>query len=282
VNVGLSLLDFAIQLIPVALFVTVIWLSVSPTFLRRLISRFREKAIYESERSTSKYRPAPRFALFHVLVSWSVLFVIGISIGIHFGLQLFGSREEVRNTQFAILIPLLVASFIIHLRPNHSRELKYSLILTGLGGVGFLQTGSLAGLGFSGIDTPIKLEIPLAVVILGFWFIPVFIAVTWSLPYWIRAMNSRYLFRGKVARYSLAFFRLHQFGPLVLVCLFFQPDVAMILLAGRWWIPTRSATPSTALVPQRKGGFPIPNAGLLLGFPGDKDGSARRNIEPLQ
>jgi hypothetical protein len=48
------------------------------------------------------------------------------------------------------------------------------------------------------------------------------------------------------------------------------------------WIPTRSATPSTALVPQRKGGFPIPNAGLLLGFPGDKDGSARRNIEPLQ
>jgi pyroglutamyl-peptidase len=32
------------------------------------------------------------------------------------------------------------------------------------------------------------------------------------------------------------------------------------------WIPTRSATPSTALVPQRKVGFPIPNAGLLLGF----------------
>src|SRR5271170_3028234 len=36
------------------------------------------------------------------------------------------------------------------------------------------------------------------------------------------------------------------------------------------WIPTRSATPATALVPQRKGGFPIPNAGLLLGFHGTK------------
>ena len=48
------------------------------------------------------------------------------------------------------------------------------------------------------------------------------------------------------------------------------------------WIPTRSATPSTALVPQRKVGFPILNACLLLGFGGDKDGSARRNIEPLQ
>src|SRR5271165_2758314 len=34
------------------------------------------------------------------------------------------------------------------------------------------------------------------------------------------------------------------------------------------WIPTRSATPSTALVPQRKVGFPIPNTGLLLGFQG--------------
>ena len=40
------------------------------------------------------------------------------------------------------------------------------------------------------------------------------------------------------------------------------------------WIPTRSATPSTALVPQRKVGFPIPNARLLLGFQGTK--TARR------
>jgi hypothetical protein len=40
------------------------------------------------------------------------------------------------------------------------------------------------------------------------------------------------------------------------------------------WIPTRSATPSTALVPQRKVGFPIPNAGLLLAFQGTK--TARR------
>ena len=43
---------------------------------------------------------------------------------------------------------------------------------------------------------------------------------------------------------------------------------------GLRWIPTRSATPSTALVPQRKVGFPIPNAGLLLGFQGTK--TARR------
>src|SRR5271157_6459678 len=43
---------------------------------------------------------------------------------------------------------------------------------------------------------------------------------------------------------------------------------------AKGWIPTRSATPSTALVPQRKVGFPIPNAGLLLGFQGTK--TARR------
>jgi hypothetical protein len=42
----------------------------------------------------------------------------------------------------------------------------------------------------------------------------------------------------------------------------------------RGWIPARSATPSTALVPQRKVGFPIPNASLLLGFQGTK--TARR------
>src|SRR6478609_7967022 len=43
---------------------------------------------------------------------------------------------------------------------------------------------------------------------------------------------------------------------------------------GVRWIPTRSATPSTALVPQRKVGFPIPNPRLLLGFQGTK--TARR------
>jgi hypothetical protein len=36
------------------------------------------------------------------------------------------------------------------------------------------------------------------------------------------------------------------------------------------WIPPRSATPATALVPQRKVGFPIPNPRLLLGFQGTK------------
>src|SRR5580658_5411040 len=40
------------------------------------------------------------------------------------------------------------------------------------------------------------------------------------------------------------------------------------------WIPTRGATPSTALVPQQKVGFPIPNPRLLPGFQGTK--TARR------
>ena len=55
-----------------------------------------------------------------------------------------------------------------------------------------------------------------------------------------------------------------------------QTNQAMNQLFGTCprWIPTRSATPSTALVPQRKVGFPIPNAGLLLGFQGTK--TARR------
>jgi hypothetical protein len=46
------------------------------------------------------------------------------------------------------------------------------------------------------------------------------------------------------------------------------------MMRSPWWIPTRSATPSTALVPQRKVGVSIPNAGLLLGFQGTK--TARR------
>ena len=52
------------------------------------------------------------------------------------------------------------------------------------------------------------------------------------------------------------------------------PAARPVPCGSRGWIPTRSATPSTALVPQRKVGFPIPNAGLLLGFQGTK--TARR------
>ena len=69
-----------------------------------------------------------------------------------------------------------------------------------------------------------------------------------------------------------------QLGDRVIQCLLittrncdFRPS-EMKRRAG--WIPTRSATPSTALVPQRKVGFPIPNALLLLGFQGTK--TARR------
>jgi hypothetical protein len=56
----------------------------------------------------------------------------------------------------------------------------------------------------------------------------------------------------------------------------FQIRIFLLAWSGTraWWIPTRSATPSTALVPQRKVGFPIPNAGLLPGFQGTK--TARR------
>ena len=54
----------------------------------------------------------------------------------------------------------------------------------------------------------------------------------------------------------------------------FSRDASPSRSKGPGWIPTRSATPSTALVPQRKVGFPIPNAGLLLGFQGTK--TARR------
>jgi len=53
-----------------------------------------------------------------------------------------------------------------------------------------------------------------------------------------------------------------------------ERGVGYIFARPLGWIPTRSATPSTALVPQRKVGFPIPNAGLLLGFQGTK--TARR------
>ena len=53
-----------------------------------------------------------------------------------------------------------------------------------------------------------------------------------------------------------------------------QPLAENVTALRKRWIPTRSATPSTALVPQRKVGFPIRNPRLLLGFQGTK--SARR------
>ena len=58
------------------------------------------------------------------------------------------------------------------------------------------------------------------------------------------------------------------------VCWRRHPDKFGSSLRPRW-IPTRSATPSPALVPQRKSGFPFRTPRLLLGFQGTKTASAR-------
>jgi hypothetical protein len=78
-------------------------------------------------------------------------------------------------------------------------------------------------------------------------------------------------------------FRIQFFGvptdraPIILgeVDLLALDALTAIRQAARW-IPTRGATPSTALVPQEKAGFPIPNPRLLLGFLETK--TARRTL----
>jgi H+/gluconate symporter-like permease len=129
------------SLIPFAVLVTVITLFVLPTFLRRFIAGIREKAIYRKERAPARDRPLPRFALPYVVIIWCLLPIVGIIFAPLWGSFFAEQGDQLKSTLFGIeKLPVVlvgIAVVIIHLRPNHSRDLKYTLL------IGALPAGAL-------------------------------------------------------------------------------------------------------------------------------------------
>jgi hypothetical protein len=120
-----SFFDLAISFIPFLLVVLVIWLLVRPTLLRRFVSGIREKYTYRTEQPVSRDRPIRRFALPYVAGLWCVFVLAGIALGTP--ALSAEDLQHYRLYRILLTMPCLIAAVFVHLRPNHSRELKYIL-----------------------------------------------------------------------------------------------------------------------------------------------------------
>ena len=223
--------DFAINLIPFSLIAAVVWLLVRPTFLRRLLSRLREKKIYQKERVHLGNTPPPYFALPYVVLVWCFFFALGIAFR---PLTAFGGElRELADYRNVGIIPLVVAAIFIHLRPNHSRELKYTLVLGPLPSVGLLLLGSQIRDQSIAFDAA-NISWNVVVLILSLWWFFAFIAISLSIPYLVRTWGNARSTGRENQLYFFSFVRRRLFGPLVALCVIFSPDVAIVLLGGRY------------------------------------------------
>lgn len=224
--------DRAIQFVPFLIVVLVIWLLVRPTFLRRFLSGIREKSIYRTERPGSRDQPIRRFALPYVAGLWCVFFLAGIALGTP-----ALSAEDLQQYQsYRILLamPCLIAAVAVHLRPNHSRELKYTLLLAPVPAVGlFLAGAELRDLGRT-LDGPVEYAVWAILELISLWYLFAFIAVSLSLHSLVMSADTAGTASESMRGYVFAFLRAPSFGPLTLFCLASNPDVAIVLLSGRY------------------------------------------------
>jgi len=238
-------LETAIALIPFTIVMTVLWLAVRPTFFRRLLSGMREKRLYRKGRMLAAGKPPPTFTFPYVIVAWSFFFVMGISFPPP--ALLSGSLDQIaelgrqyNSYRLLAMIPLVMAAVVIHLRPNHSRELKYTLVLILLPAVSLFATGAQTRDLFSGrsIETAhptIAYSIIYAVVVfvslaISLWYVFVFLALSLFASYWIKTGRVTRSSSGKI---GFAFFRVRFFGPFMLLC-GLAPDIAVVFLGGRY------------------------------------------------
>jgi len=229
-----SFIEVALSLLPFAVLLTVVWSLLRPTFFRRLVAGIREKKIYQKERTLAKGEPPPNFVLPYVIVIWCLFIIIGLILGPP---EFNGSLEEgvkiarhYRPYRDLAVPVLLIAAVVIHLRPNHSRELKYTLILSLVPAIGLFGTGAVIREQTNVLSISIELIIMLVFLIISHWYF-LFLII---LSYWVRTGYITRLTRRKVGLYIFGFLRRRWFGPSVLLLLMLNPDVAIFLLIGRY------------------------------------------------
>jgi hypothetical protein len=103
-----------VPLVILAVYAFVIWLFLGQTFIRRWISSVGTSSIYRRVPTSIATSLPPRIALPYVLIIWSAVLVVG----------LFPATNAALQFSDLLMIVALLSALIIHLRPNHSRELK--------------------------------------------------------------------------------------------------------------------------------------------------------------
>jgi hypothetical protein len=203
-----------------------------------------EEPTPDGEQQTPLEESAPGYiALPYVLGFWTFAVLLGLILapGVDLSILLNPRSGELRLLGLAMQFPFIVcviAGILVHFRPNHSRELKYSLIMAGFPLLSlFLVPRSI-------LDAVERA--PAAGISVSFLKVALlFCAIFWSVllvsimavlgGMWIRrqASNSQSLPR---AWEQLLFTVVHMryAGPLIVVCYFFSKDLMLVLLMIRY------------------------------------------------
>jgi hypothetical protein len=136
------------------------------------------------------------------------------------------------------MFPFLIAAIFVHLRPNHSRQLKYTLLLGSIPATDVFLFGAVIRDQLSAVDFSTERSILialllLAVVVVSLWWVIAFIAISLSLPYLIRAWT-REAKPPKAQLYVFSLLRMRFFTLSILPCLLVAPVIAIIFLSGRF------------------------------------------------
>jgi hypothetical protein len=232
------MLDIVLSLIPITLIGIVLWLLLRPTFLRSRLSRIRERRIYQRARDAEGPSAPSRLPFVYVAAAWMAVLVIGIA----FAPSQPAVTEAIGNTQQTwsayrslVTAAAFVVALIIHLRPNHSRALKYGIVFAAIPSLDLFVSGGTLRDVIAGYRDLLDALVTGVLIVLAFWWIAAFLAIGASLPRWCKAARTiSETGRATSALYLFAFFRSSGFGPGVLLCLFFVHDIGLLLLAGRY------------------------------------------------
>jgi hypothetical protein len=251
-----NMADEIYSYLPQALLLTAILLVVLPTFIRRFLAGIREKAIYKTERTLTTDRPLPRFALPYVVIIWCISPIIGIIcaplleavpaiLADFYQGDLTGFEKlpvvlvgmanviirEFTTFEKLPLVLVAIAVVIIHLRPNHSRELKYTLLIGAMPAFTLFMSGPevLAGFIFASNESFIPFLLLIQLIL---WPVCAFVAASWYMSYWVRTRDVTQC--SSIGPYVFSFFRSRSLGPVSLLCLFFFPSLAIVLFTGRY------------------------------------------------
>jgi hypothetical protein len=223
-------------------------MAVSVSRVRRILFNLAERRVYIG-RETPLEEPSPgRIALPYLLIFWTLAILVGLTLAPTVDLSVIAYPAEyaqraptasLYGIAINVLTPLcLIAALVVHFRPNHSRQLKYCLVMA------CIPLMTLLFMPSSVLDAIRKLmvagkevSITGALILLGlaFWDVVLVVIISVVGGAWVRNQVA-YGNRSPAPweQYLFAFVRMRWAGPIIILCSFLSKSVMLLLLITRY------------------------------------------------
>jgi hypothetical protein len=203
---------------------------------RRVLSNLWEQRIYEGNRLTLDGPNPDRVPLAFLLGFWTFALLIGLTV-----LPIANiSRDLLIWLGFGLSIPiyvLVVIAVFVHMRPNHSRQLKYSLVMASLPLPQLLLAPSIAlhALGHVyGAEKTLLLVGSAVGVLVTSWSVLVVAAIALLGRTWIKRSSQGHPPLSPWERFVFALVHLRYAGPLFFICFLLSANAVLVMLAIRY------------------------------------------------